>query len=109
MNEERSTSTLLEQTLALGEMLRDIAAEDPAAAPSEAAAAAFASWMAEAGPSSRHPEYFDDVLANYDILGNSNRDLSELFQMLQGHIELPDDDTSDNQQKAFIGLPVIGA
>lgn len=101
--------SLQEQTIALGKMLKAISDGEPSGIPSPTAAAAFASWLAEAGPGSRQPDYFADVAANYAVADNSNKDLWELFHMLESHIEVPDEDFDEVPPKTFIGLPLLGA
>lgn len=101
--------SLQEQTIALGKMLKDIAGEDSSGVPSPAAATAFTSWIAEAGPGSRQPGYFADVAAHYVPADNSNRDLWELFHMLESHIEVEEEDWDDEPRKTFIGLPLLGS
>ena len=93
--------------MALGQMLKGVADADPSGVPSPAAAAAFASWTAEAGPGSRQPGYFADVADNYIVADNSNRDLWELFHMLESHIEVEEEDGDDEPRKTFIGLPLL--
>ena len=101
--------SLQEQTIALGKMLKSIADEVPSGVPSPAAAAAFASWTMEAGPGSRQPGYFADVADNYVAADNSNRDLWELFHMLESHIEVEEEDWDEEPpRKTFIGLPLLG-
>ena len=101
--------SLQNQTIVLGKMLKSVADADPSGTPTEAAAAAFTSWMAEAGPDSRQPDYFADVQENYDILGNSNRDLFDIFDILENYIEVEDDDLlEETPSKTFIGLPLMG-
>lgn len=102
-------TSLQDQTITLGRMLKGIADTDPSGTPTEAAAAAFTSWMAEAGPGSRQPDYFADVQENYNILGNSNRDLFDLFDILENYIEVEDDTGDDPPPKTFIGLPLMGS
>ena len=101
--------SLQEQTIALGKMLKAISDEDSSGTPSPTAAAAFTSWLAEAGPGSRQPVFFADVAANYIVADNSNKDLWELFHMLESHIEVEEEDwDEDEPKKTFIGLPLLG-
>ena len=100
--------SLQEQTIALGKMLKSIADESPSGVPSPAAASAFTSWIAEAGPGSRQPGYFADVADNYGVEDNSNKDLWELFHMLESHIEIAEEDWEEEPRKTFIGLPLLG-
>jgi len=100
--------SLQEQTIALGKMLKAISDADPSGTPSPAAAAAFASWMSEAGPGSRQPDYFADVTENYAAVDNSNKDLWELFHILESYIEVEDEDFGGGPPKTFIGLPLLG-
>ncbi len=97
--------SLQRQTIALGKILRATAEDDPAGMPTEGAATAFLGWVAEAGPGSREPDYFADVAANYDVRFNSNRDLWELFDILDNYIEVEDDEP-DEPKRTFIGLPL---
>ncbi len=102
--------SLQDQTIELGKVLKAISDADPSGSPTEAAASAFTTWLTEAGPGSRQPLYFSDVQENYDISGNSNRDLWELFHMLESHIEVEDEEfEEDAPRKTFIGLPLLGA
>ena len=97
-----------QETQTLGATLKAMADKDPAGSPSEAVAAVFGGWLAEAGPLSRQPDYFTDVAANYRPRDHSNRDLSDLFTMLAMH--LPGDEpeaATDPLAGVFIGLPVI--
>ena len=101
--------SLQEQTIALGKMLKAISDEDPSGVPSPSAAAAFDSWTAEAGPDSRQPIFFADVAANYVVTDNSNKDLWELFHMLESHIEVEEEEWDEEPPKTFIGLPLLGS
>jgi hypothetical protein len=101
--------SLQNQTIELGKMLKTISDADPSGTPTETAASAFTSWMTEAGPDSRQPDYFTDVLENYIIVDNSNKDLWDLFDMLENYIEVEDEEwEEDAPRKTFIGLPLIG-
>ncbi len=91
------------QTIALGKMLKAIAVSDPGSTPSASAKAAFTSWLAEAGPGSREPDYFQDVVGNYDVEGNTNKDLWELFHILESYIEVEDE---PEVRRTFINLPL---
>lgn len=101
--------SLQEQTIELGRTFKEIADSAPKSVPSPQAAQVFQGWLREAGPSSRQPERMADVLEHYDVLANTNRDLFDLFTMLQSYIEVEDDDDEDDTPpRTFIGLPLIG-
>ena len=100
--------SLQEQTAALAEMLKATSGSDPTTTPSEAAATAFTSWLGEAGPISRQPDYFLDVIENYIITENTSRDLWEIFDILQQYLPEPELPPWDASAKTFIGLPVLG-
>jgi len=97
--------SLQEQTIALGRTLKAIADSDPVGSPSPVAAAAFSDWLQEAGPGSREPHYFADVADNYDVAANSNRDLWDLFDILDNYIEVEDEPA--DPRGTFIRLPLI--
>jgi len=101
--------SLQDQTIELGTTLKAIADSDPLSPPSPLSAQVFAGWLAQAGPTSRKPEFFADVLDNYDVQANTNRDLQDLFTMLQSYIEVPDDEDEPTSVKTFIGLPLLAA
>lgn len=109
MPEEVSPS-LRAQTDALGKILKATSEEDPSGTPSELSARAFMGWLTEAGPVSREPGYYADVAGNYDVFLNSNRDLWELFDILEGYIEVDDDEDDEPPPppRTFIGLPIAG-
>jgi hypothetical protein len=98
--------SLQEQTIELGRTLKAIADEDPSGTPSAQAAAVFAGWLALAGPSSREPVYLADVADNYDVLGNTNKDLWEIFDILENYIEVEDEEPPA-APRTFIGLPLV--
>lgn len=105
-----SAPSLQEQTTTLGSTFKDIADNAPKGTPSELSAKVFADWLAQAGPTSRQPERMADVAQHYDVLANTNRDLFDLFTMLQSYIEVEDDDEEDAlPPRTFIGLPLLGA
>jgi hypothetical protein len=106
-NEADKPLSIQDQTIELGMMLKTISDADPTGTPSASAASAFSSWMAEAGPGSRQPDYFLDVQENYAVLENSNRDLWDLFDILENYIEVEDEDFLEEPRKTFIGLPLI--
>jgi hypothetical protein len=102
------TPSLQQQTIALGQILKAQADNDPSGAPGESAASVFADWLAAAGPGSREPGYFADVAGNYDVCANSNRDLWDLFDILENYIEVEDDEADmDTPPRTFIGLPLV--
>ena len=98
--------TLLEQTLALGKLLKAISERDPQGTPSPSAATAFTSWVSVAGATSRESRYFSDVADNFDIFQNTNKDLFRMFELLHPYIEVPEDE-AEEPPGAFIGLPVV--
>jgi hypothetical protein len=105
---EEAAPSLQQQTIALGKILKGTAEADPSGTPSEHAGTAFFGWLAQAGPGSREPVYFADVADNYDVALNSNRDLWELFDILENYIEVEDEDPEDAAPpRTFIGLPLI--
>ena len=107
---QEQTPSLQEQTIELGRTFKDISDNAPLSTPSPLSAQVFADWLAQAGPTSRQPERMADVLHNYDVLANTNRDLFDLFTMLQSYIEVPDDDPEDDlPARTWIGLPLLGA
>ncbi len=93
---------LYDQTIELGKSLKSISDTNPNGQPSEVAATAFTSWLKAVGTANREPSYFNDVAENYDIAGNSNKDLFTIFEMLHPYVEFPD--IVDEDPKAFIGL-----
>lgn len=101
--------SLQQQTIELGKTLKTIADGAPAGTPSALSARAFASWVAEAGPGSREPGYFADVAANYDVTGNTNRDLWDIFDILENYIEVEDEEFAPEAPRTFIGLPLAPA
>ena len=96
--------SLQEQTMELGRTLKAISEEDPSGTPSAGAARVFAEWLALAGPTSREPAYLADVAANYDVQANSNKDLWEIFDILENYIEVEDEEPP--APRTFIGLPL---
>ena len=101
--------SLQAQTMELGRTLKEIADNDPSGTPSASAAAVFAGWLALAGPTSREPTYLADVADNFDVFGNTNKDLFELFDILDNYIEVDDEDPDDNPPRTFIGLQLIAS
>jgi len=91
----------------LGRTLKEISDRDPSGTPSEKAASVFADWLALAGPTSREPTYLADVAENFDVLANTNKDLFELFDILDNYIEVEDEEPGDRPPRTFIGLPLI--
>jgi hypothetical protein len=111
----KEARTLLEQTMAIGQLLRSIAESDPEGRPSAAAAAAFRHWAGAAGQVSTEERYFADVLENYDVEGRSNKDLFAVFALLDPYLDLPFEDAEDDcgetepptpKARAFIPLDV---
>lgn len=104
------TPSLQEQTIEMGRTLKEISDANPKGTPSELSARVFAGWLVQAGPTSRQPERLADVAEHYAVLDNTNRDLFDLFTMLQSYIEVEDDDEEDAlPPRTFIGLPLLGA
>jgi len=99
--------SLQQQTIELGRKLKAIADENPSETPSEQAAAVFAEWLAVAGPTSREPTYLADVAGNYDVFANTNKDLWEIFDILENYIEVEDEEPDDSPPRTFIGLPLV--
>lgn len=99
--------SLQEQTMELGRTLKTIADRDPSGTPSAQAASVFADWLALAGPTSREPLYLSDVADNYDVFANTNKDLFELFDILDNYIEIEDEDPGDAPPRTFIPLPLM--
>ncbi len=97
--------SLQEQTMELGRTLKAIADSDPSGTPSERAASVFAEWLTAAGPTSREPVYLADVADNYDVFANTNKDLFELFDILDNYIEVEDEELPP--RGTFIGLPLV--
>ncbi len=104
---EEKAPSLQDQTIELGKTLKSISDADPSGIPSPQAAAVFMGWLAEAGPTSREPVYLADVADNYDVFHNTNKDLWELFDILDNYIEVEDDDEEPPPRKTFIGLPLV--
>jgi len=105
-----SAPSLQDQTIELGRTFKGIADNAPKGTPSELSARVFADWLLQAGPTSRQPERMADVAEHYDVLANTNRDLFDLFTMLQSYIEVEDDDEEDAlPPRTFIGLPLLAA
>ena len=103
---EEETPSLQQQTIALGRILKAQADAEPGGTPTETAGAVFVEWLAAAGPGSREPVYFADVAGNYDVQMNSNRDLWELFDILENYIEVEDEDDEAETPRTFISLPL---
>lgn len=102
---EQKAPSLQAQTMELGKTLKAIADRDPSGTPTPQAAAVFAGWLAAAGPTSREPTYLSDVAGNYDVFANTNKDLFELFDILDNYIEVDDDDAPP-EPRTYIGLPM---
>jgi len=105
--ETEKAPSLQAQTMELGRTLKAIADNDPSGTPSPQAAAVFAGWLAQAGPTSREPLYLSDVADNYDVLANTNKDLFELFDILDNYIEVEDEEPGDAPPRTFIKLPLM--
>ena len=97
--------SLQAQTIELGKTLKAIADRDPSGTPSPQAAAVFLGWLQAAGPTSREPTYLADVADNYDVFLNTNKDLFELFDILDNYIEIEEDDAPP-EPRTYIGLPM---
>ncbi len=96
--------SLHEQTIELGKSLNAIADRNPDGRPTPTATAAFRTWLSVVKSSNTDHQYFDDVAENYDIEGNSNKDLFTIFQLLHPYVEFPE--LEDEPPRAFIGLPM---
>lgn len=96
--------SLQQQTIEIGKMLKALSDSDPSGTPTETAAAVFRGWLDAAGPTSREPVYLADVRDNYDVAMNSNKDLWELFDILENYIEVEDEEP---EPRTFIGLPLV--
>ena len=105
VNNTEKPPSLQEQTMELGRTLKAIADSDPSGIPSEQAASVFAEWLTVAGPTSREPVYLADVADNYDVFANTNKDLFELFDILDNYIEIEDEEPPP--RGTFIGLPLV--
>ncbi len=100
--------SLQDQTIELGRTFKEISDNAPQDTPSALSAQVFADWLAQAGPPSRQPARMADVAEHYDVFANTNRDLFDLFTMLQSYIEVEDDDEDDDlPPRTFIGLPLL--
>jgi len=98
---------LSEQTAEIAKLLHACMESDPTGSPTDTATLVFSEWLAVAGPASKQPQYFADVADNYDVQMNSNRDLLDLFIMLEGYLaEAQAPDLDDEPMKTFIGLPL---
>jgi len=105
------TQALMQQTIELGRLLHSIAEKDPQSLPTPAACSAFRHWVEAAGPHSTDPRYFTDVLENYDVSGRCNRDLFDVFELLDPYLELEyiedaDDIAQGDKPRTFIQLPL---
>lgn len=96
---------LFKETKTLGETLRLLSDRDPCGTPTESASRVFSGWVAAAGPVSLRPLHFADVGGNYNALENSNKDLWDIFSLLESYIEFPEPEPP--APKTFIGLPLI--
>ena len=105
LTDDDKAPSLQDQTIELGKTLKSIADADPSGTPSPQAAAVFMGWLAEAGPTSREPVYLADVASNYDVFLNTNKDLWELFDILDNYIEVEDEEPPP--RGTFIGLPLV--
>ncbi len=109
-SEAKAQPTLERQTVELGKMLKAISDKDPSGTPTLLAAAAFAAWLREAGPNSRHPDRFADVQKHFQPSANANRDLHHLFAMLSPSVDAPEDDPPEPEApRAFVNLPLASS
>jgi hypothetical protein len=109
--------SMLDQTIELAQILRSISDRDPEGHPTESAVSVFHKWLKAARELTEEPQYFDDVLENYDAAGRSNRDLHDMFDILHPYVEIVDDRPYEIEPdpepahakpgKVFIGLPTI--
>lgn len=110
-SDERSEPTLLEQTLELAGILKQISDRDPGGHPSASAAAVFRQWLMAARAFTEEPQYFDDVAQNYEVRGRSNKDLFDLFELLHPYVDIVDDrplpDVESPAERGFISLPTL--
>lgn len=103
---------LLAQTMELGRLLHQVQKSDPEGLPTEAAVTAFRGWVQAAGSVSTEPRYFEDILENYDAPGRSNKDLFDVFELLDPYLDLecadddPDDGGPGEPPRRFIPLPL---
>jgi hypothetical protein len=100
-----ATDELFAMSRELGEILKSFSDRDPFGAPTESAAKVFSGWVAEAGPVSKRPGHFADVFDNFNPQEHTNRDLFDLFNILESYIEYPEPEMPE--PKTFIGLPVL--
>lgn len=100
-----ATDELFAMSRELGETLKTFSDRDPFGTPTETAAKVFGGWLAEAGPVSKRPGHFADVFDNFNPQENTNRDLFDLFNILESYIEYPEPEMPE--PKTFIGLPVL--
>jgi hypothetical protein len=105
MGIEQQEPSLSEQTVALGKTLKALMEADPAGTPTETAAVVFVEWLEVAGPASKQPAYFADVAENYAVRMNSNRDLFDLFVMLEAYLAEAQE-PEPIEMGTFIGLPI---
>lgn len=108
--DETSEPGLLDQTIELAKILKEMSDQDPIGHPSDMAVAVFRSWITVARERTDEPQYFDDVLQNYDAKGRSNKDLFDLFELLHPYVEIPlppepDDYIEPAPRRTFINLP----
>jgi hypothetical protein len=116
-NPAETEPSMLDQTIELARILRSIADKDPEGHPSESAISVFHKWLREARNLTEEPQYFEDVLENYDAAGRSNRDLNDIFDILHPYVEIVDDrpyeeddepePTHAKPGKLFVGLPTV--
>jgi len=109
-----AVQALLRQTMEIGQLLHSVADKDPEGTPTAIACTAFKHWAEVAGPHSTEPRYFVDVLENYDAEGRSNKDLFDVFELLDPYLELPYEDEEEpevdsvvsDKPRTFISLPI---
>lgn len=112
-NDQPSEPNILEQTLELATILKKISERDPEGHPTETASKVFREWLLAAQSSTEEPQYFQDVYENYDVLGRSNKDLFDLFELLHPYVdivddrEFPEDDEFPTSGRTFISLPTL--
>lgn len=99
-----SEPTLFEQTMELGKLLETISDADPTGHPMEKVSAVFREWIRVALPHSTEQRYLADVLENYDVSGNSNKDLSLLFSMLHPYVDM--EPPEETPVRRLIKLPM---
>ncbi len=63
-------------------------------------------WPLPDRPAANRP-ILADVADNFDVLANTNKDLWEIFDILENYIEVEDEEPDDSPPRTFIGLPLV--